>query len=247
LVRVRHTSVTSEFGPDHEIQEEYGPDLSASVADGSITHKKLAKVRRRVNLTDAWTEDDIAGTGSSAVDDTAVYVASGATAASTASRHVNGVNGISRGVRFDKLDWSRPLTIWARYSVLASAANGTVQITLGKGLTDGVGNQARRGICIIRYSNLTPLVTVHDGTTLTVPTMTTAPVTVAADIHDVRVESDGDGTVRWYIDDVQVSSTTAGPSTVTPNVDENLWQIECSNGASAANVSLALFDLQWED
>ena len=216
----------------------------SSLVQGTSEPSRI--LRRQVNLLSGWTEGNIAFTGSTATDDTSLFVQTGATASSTAARKVLGVNGISRGVRFDKLDWARPLRIWARYSILASAINGTCQLTLGKSAADATGNLARRGITIIRYGNLTPVVTVHDGTTLTAPTMITAPVTVAADIHDVYVESSGTGEVKWYIDDVLISTTALGPSTVTPNVDENLWQLECTNGASASNVSIALFGLAWE-
>jgi hypothetical protein len=217
---------------------------------GHVHDFNLEPVQRALNFASSTWTDTVAGTGAVTRDSTnaagfGISLTTGATAASTALSQTMGVMGISRGVRFDKLDWARPLTVWVRFSILAGTTNGIARITLGKANATGIGNLATRGIQF-QVGNLTPTAGVHDGTSLAGVTLSTG-VLVAATIYDLRLESDGRGNIGFYIDDVLRGSSAAGPSTVTPNADENNWQLEVSNGADSAAQALFVSDIQWQD
>lgn len=191
-----------------------------------------------------WDETDVVGTGESGLSGMAMALSSGTTARSTVARKTGGETGITRGSRFDKIDWSKNITIWSRFVIQGSTPTGVSMFSLGKNNSDGVANLSRRGISILRVVDLDLIVQVHDGTTLTGVDLNTT--LTATQTYDMRMVSDGAGNVTWYLDDVELGTTNLGPKTESAAVDESNWQMEVANVANSASQALAIFNVQWE-
>src|SRR3990167_2070655 len=155
---------------------------------------------------------------------------------------MGGETFVTRGVRFDEINWSRPITIWCRFTVSAATSTGAARFTLGKANATGVGNLATRGIGF-QVNNLLLLGLVHDGSTATPVSLGTLTALIA---YDMRIESDGRGNVSWYLDDVYMGTTALGP-TGTSTVDDTNWYIEAGNGADSAAQAFTVSDVQWTD
>lgn len=192
---------------------------------------------------DQWTETNV-NTGASDYTGMALALSSGATANSTAIRQTGGETAVTRGSRFDKVDWSQPITIYCRFCIQANTTNGVSMFSLGKANADGYANLAKRGISIFRVANLALSGHVHNGTDLTATDLLTT--LTATQVYDMRVESDGAGNVTWYLDGVAKGTTTAGPTTESASVDDSNWQLEVGNGADSAAQGLVLFGCWWE-
>lgn len=219
--------------------------LTTYGAHGHDHFYSVPSIRRELELSSSeWSEANVVNSGTSALTGMAMSLSSGADANSTVVRKTGGETAITRGSRFDKIDFSKPITIWCRFTIQANTTNGVSQFTIGKDNNDAAVNLDKRGICIFRVADLALIVTVHDGTDLAAVDLNTT--LTAFQVYDMRVESDGTGNVTWYLDDAPVGTSSAGPSTESASTDDSNWQMEVLNGADSAAQALAIFNVQWE-
>lgn len=110
------------------------------------------------------------------------------------------------------IDWSKKVEFSCRVSVnpLPSSSNTILRIMLGKNTTSGVaGDLAVRGIGV-RLSNGALTAMAHNGTTLS--TNATSYTPTASSVFDLKVSSDGSGTVTVYVNGSSVGTVTGGPT-----------------------------------
>jgi hypothetical protein len=131
----------------------------------------------------------------------------------------------SRGKPELTVDWTKPMWFSFRFCYSAAStignSNTVNRVTIGK-VTSTFGDLAARGFGVTWTAGTTGAFTVsaHNGTTLsssasavTVSNTTYFPSTSSA--ADFMVYSDGTGNVTLYCNNVQVATTTGGPSSGT--------------------------------
>lgn len=193
---------------------------------------------------DQWTETDVVGTGASDLTGMAWSLSTGATANSTVARKTGGETAITRGNRFDKIDFSKPITIWCRFCIQGATSTGVSMFSIGKDNNDAPGNFDKRAIAIFRVVNLVLAGAVHDGSGITGVTLDRT--LTLNQVYDIRVESDGQGKVTYFLGNELLGSTTAGPSSESATADDSNWQMEVTNGANSAAQGLVIFGCWWE-
>ena len=137
------------------------------------------------------------------------------------------------------INFSKPFWMSGRSSydnTFRGDANNTSRITVGKSAT-GAGALAQKGIGWQKVGGLAPnfFLLAHDGTTLTsVDTgVSLDSLGITGSVNfDWSLYSDGSGNVTMFINDVQVATTSAGPTGFSSA--SSLWQEEIDQTASAA-------------
>ncbi len=136
--------------------------------------------------------------------------------------------GLSRGQGVAAIDWTKAIGLSFKLTP-ASAANATAvtRFTLGKNPVLGV--LAERGIGI-QIDNMALKGIVHDGTSGATVDLNTA-LSVFTTVQ-VLIISDGAGNVTWWVNDVSVGTTAAGPKTLG-NANFGALQFEMDDGGTA--------------
>ena len=128
------------------------------------------------------------------------------------------------------INWSKKVEMSCRVqiSALPSSANTTLRIMLGKNSTSGVaGDLAVRGIGVT-LSNGALTAVAHNGTGLSTNATSFTPTT--NQVFDLKVSSDGSGTVTVYVNGSSVGTVTGGPTTNNAvNTNQNGFFIEDQN------------------
>ncbi len=120
--------------------------------------------------------------------------------------------GVNRGN--GSWNWAKAFTATFRYARLSSVsdANSISRVTFGKNAT-APGDLTVQGVGIKMAGSGAMQLIVHDGTTFTAVTTTSSFVPAVPITCDIRITSDGAGTVQLYINDTLEATTTAGPTT----------------------------------
>jgi hypothetical protein len=105
-------------------------------------------------------------------------------------------------------DWTKRWTFSFGIQTISVTTNGQIFIRIGGG-AGTTGNLSARGVGI-RINNLTLVGQVHNGTTLT--TTSTLATLTNQRIYRITIQSDGDGTVRFYVGSTLAATTTGGPT-----------------------------------
>lgn len=135
-----------------------------------------------------------------------------------------GMFGMTRGTNVLNRAWNRAIWASGRGQVgfytdgtYNGDANGTVRVSVGGKSSTASGpisaSEPGFGWLIPGMGNAMQL-QVSNGTTVTTVTSSFTPI--AREIFDWKMHSDGAGNVTLWINDSQVATTTAGPSTSTP-------------------------------
>ena len=140
--------------------------------------------------------------------------------------------GLLRG-----FDWSRRRYVMIRFYMFASSANGVYRFCIGKGTGDGVGALSRRGIGFEIRGGSAIWLLAHNGTSLT-QINTGATLQYNNNAEDIRIESDGSGTVSLFRNEVFIASTTGGPNAIDTSLQSVTVSSEITNGGDAANNSI---------
>lgn len=131
------------------------------------------------------------------------------------------------------LDWSLPKSFSFRYVRGANpSTNQIFRAQLGKTQAGGsVGDLINAGIgCRINGSGVLEVVA-HNGTTFSAVNTSYTPTT---NCFDVKVDSDGLGNVRCYVNGDLVGTNTGGPTSATPGVYLYNLYLEVQNTAIVA-------------
>lgn len=138
---------------------------------------------------------------------------------------VNNARGVSAT---NAINWAKKVEFTCRVAInpLPSSANTVLRIMLGKSNTSGVaGDLAVRGIGV-KLSNGALTAMAHNGTSLS--TNATSFTPTAAQAFDLKVSSDGSGTVTVYVNGSSVGTVTGGP-TSAGSANQNGYFIEDEN------------------
>jgi hypothetical protein len=154
--------------------------------------------------------------------------------------------GINRGN--GSWNWAKPFTATFRYSRNSSAsdANSISRVTFGK--NNAVGEPVINCVGIrMTASNAMQLI-VHNGTTLTAVTTSSSFVPTVPITCDIRIVSNGAGTVQLYINDTLEATTTAGPTGTSGTASACAFMTEAQNTAiiTGAIASHSIYNLHFE-
>ncbi len=133
------------------------------------------------------------------------------------------------------LPWNRSFFLQFRYNprTLGTDQNTVNRVCFGKALGPQLGDITNRGVAMKQVANGPLLLQVHNGTTLTTVTSTLTPVTTSS--YDIRIVSDGTGNVTMFSNDIQIATTSAGPSTASGTA--SVLAIESENLAAITGTS----------
>jgi hypothetical protein len=135
-----------------------------------------------------------------------------------------GMQGMTRGVNAAARAWNKPVWASGRGQLgdpASTSFNGTadsvVRVSVGGKVAGGSGdisvNDPGFGWYFVPGSAMVLQVSIGNGSALTNVTSSFTPV--ARQVFDWKLYSDGAGNVTLYINDSEVATTTAGPSTGT--------------------------------
>jgi hypothetical protein len=145
----------------------------------------------------------------------------------------------AKGINNASINFSKPFWMSGRSSyddTHRGDANNTSRVTVGKSGTT-IGALAQKGIGWQKVGGLATnfFLLAHNGTTLTsVDTNTSLnSLGITGGVpFDWSIYSDGSGNVTMFINDVQVATTSAGPTGYS--LGSSVWQEEVDQSASAA-------------
>ncbi len=145
----------------------------------------------------------------------------------------------AKGINNASINFSKPFWMSGRSlydDTFRGDANNTSRITVGKSAT-GAGALAQKGIGWQKVGGLGSnfFLLAHNGTTLTSVDTTTSLTSLGITggvPFDWSVYSDGAGNVTMFINNVQVATTSAGPTGYSTG--SSVWQEEIDQTASAA-------------
>jgi hypothetical protein len=172
------------------------------------------------------------GAGSTAFPQAGGYVTSAPTTAighglgsfsfAAAQRGVNRGNG--------SWNWAKRFTATFRYSrhTFASDVNSISRVTFGKNVGTP-GDPTVNCVGIKMAGGGAMQLIVHDGTTFTAVTTTSSFVPSVPITCDIRITSDGAGTVQLYINDTLEATTTAGPTGTSGTSSASAFMTEAQN------------------
>lgn len=192
----------------------------------------------------------VAGTGTAGTSWRNASVSTGATPGSTALLRTSGGQGkgLSADVTAGLVNWSKPITLAVVFSIDDTAAAGIGYISFGRSGASAVGTLATKAIAV-RTAALALTGAVYDGSAETIVDLNT---TLTLDVpYTIMVQSDGTGTVTWYMVTypsgvytlTELGSTGMGPTGLSA-VNTNLPQIDTQNGATAADYEIDLHSYQ---
>ena len=186
----------------------------------------------------SFTNNGVAGTGSTAAGLRLVRAATGATASSTAYRATALTTGasFSRGKNPDTIDWSKFIIIMIQFHVVAGSTNGKSRATFGPMANDGAQDLDDKGIGFGLH-NLALKGYAHGGSgllTLDLGTAVTAGGDTAATVYNMIIVSDGAGNVEWFLDGVSKGTSAAGP-TGDSTAGHQEFMVNAENNADTAN------------
>ena len=187
----------------------------------------------RCNFSGAGFTQVVSGTGATTSTDYGIAVASGTGASAYAIRRIGGSTSVfHQSSALGIINFNKEIEL--SFNIIADgllASDQTFRLTLGKVSTDNNGALTRRGFGFrIAGSGVASLQT-HNGTTLTNTDSTWQ--TVANVGYDVRIISNS-GTVTLFINDVQVATTSTGPTGNSAASTHNNLQIEIENVTAPA-------------
>jgi hypothetical protein len=187
---------------------------------------------------DANTTAVVSGSGSTTIGGRVLIAQTGTASGSRAQRSGEGggsadVYLASPGQSQVSLDFARQVTVgFALALISSSGTTSDCYVRLGSAASN-TGTLGAAGIGI-RISNLTLTGIVHNGTTLntsaTLKTLTTGSLTTW-----VVIQSNGSGSVTFFVDGVLVATLTGGPTT---SANSATFAVEALNGATAASTRI---------
>jgi hypothetical protein len=141
------------------------------------------------------------------------------------SPYIRGVN-VTGGIQWQKANMFAirivPYFAWQTASIFRmtlGSSTATLNVLANKGIGISFGASATNTLSAL-------VLDVHNGTTLTSVTSSFTPVLTQG--FDVMVYSDGAGNVTLYVNDVQVATTSAGPTTAAI-ANYNILQLGIEN------------------
>lgn len=154
--------------------------------------------------------------------------------------------GINRGN--GSWNWSKPFTATFRYSrnSAASDSNSISRVTFGKNTFVG-GDPTVRSVGIRQVASNALELIVHNGTTLTAVTTTSSIVPTVPNTIDIRITSNGNGSVSLFVNDVLEATTSAGPTGSAGN-DASYVVNEAQNAAIITGTAAgsSIYNLHFE-
>jgi hypothetical protein len=139
---------------------------------------------------------------------------------------------LSNGSDRDKKNWSKRSAISMRTYLLSGSNSGTSRYYWGPQASTWTGGAlAVRGIGFEVVNNVV-FATCHDGTTKT--TAATGVTLSFIKFISLHIESDGSGGVRWWVDGVEQTALTGGP-TGSSNANEFGFCTEAVNPTPAVS------------
>jgi hypothetical protein len=137
-----------------------------------------------------------------------------------------------------RIDFSKKILMAGRIAIAVNStyvgdANGMALVTLGGYTNFGTGNMGSAGIGLRKAGGTSSVIEliVHNGTTFT--SVNTTKTLAAREQTDYMIYSDGAGSVSLYIEGALAATTTAGPTSVTPDWG-GLYREQVEQTASAA-------------
>src|SRR3990172_1242168 len=103
------------------------PTRTTFGSNGHAHDFSLEPVRKTLDLASSEWVEVVAGTGVGGLAGVARGGTTGATASSSFAYRMGGETFVTRGVRFDEINWSRPITIWCRFTVSAATSTGAAR------------------------------------------------------------------------------------------------------------------------
>jgi hypothetical protein len=138
------------------------------------------------------------------------------------------------------IDWSLPFRVSFTMSCESQTANGSGYLYFGRPYNNTtISALSAKGLGIKLENNLLKG-QVHDGTTLT--TSSTLYTIATNKLIAVAIESDGNGTVRYYVNGSKVWTTTAGPTGSGGALSTSI-EIAGDNGGAAAYYIWSIYRL----
>jgi hypothetical protein len=155
-----------------------------------------------------------------------------------------GVNYHNRGsgsVATTPLQWNKRFVAQFRFHprTLGTDANTVNRVLFGKptiGTT--TGELTLRGVGVRQIASGALELVVHNGTTFTAVTSSYTPTVGSS--TDIRIVSDGAGNVTLFNNDVQIATTSAGPST-GGGANNTTFSIESENLAAITGTNNTLY------
>jgi hypothetical protein len=138
------------------------------------------------------------------------------------------------------LPWNKRFVAQFRYAprTVGTDSNTVNRVCFGKGTGNVGGDLTLRGIEVRQVASNALELLVHDGTTLT--TVATSTTVSSSTSVDLRIVSDGTGNVTLFSNDVQIATTSAGPSTAG-STQNAFYTIESQNLATITGTSNGLY------
>lgn len=136
--------------------------------------------------------------------------------------------------------WNKPFVTQFRMHprTLGTDSNTVNRVCFGKGAGNVGGDLTLRGVGIRQVANGPIELIVHNGTTLTAVVSSFTPTITTT--SDYKIVSDGSGNVTLFVDDAQVATTSAGPSTAGSTVNNNV-SFESENLATITGTSNGMY------
>lgn len=160
-----------------------------------------------------------------------------------------GMLGFTRGVSYENRAWNKG--IWASGRVVIGDNNNTfigdantiVRVSVGGKSSAATGSISATepgfGWLIPGMGNALQL-QVSNGSAVTTVTSSFTPV--ARQVFDWKAYSDGTGNVTLWINDSQVATTNAGPSTSTPEANNFYFEMVEQTASTATRIALSTFN-----
>jgi hypothetical protein len=213
-----------------------GTDTSRAVTPSGLDQNRLSP-SYKANYSGAGFTQVVSGTGSTAVTDLAVTVATGANASSYGIRRIGGTTSLfQRAQNIGIVTFSTEIEL--AFSCVINrnmASDQTARVTFGKLAGDNNGDLTRKGFGIrVTGTNAVEL-QVHDGTNLA--NVSSSFSYTSAQAFDVRIVSNN-GTVTLFINDSQVATSSAGPTGANAANTHNNLQIEIEGVTAQTNSAI---------
>jgi hypothetical protein len=177
----------------------------------------------------------VSGSGAStAATDLGLAIASGTAASGYAIRRIGGSASVfARSRNIGDVDFDKEIELSFSAVINSNlASDQTARVTFGKLSTDNNGNLTRKGFGMRITGTSAVELQVHDGTNLV--NVSSSFSYTAGQIFDVRITSNS-GTVKLFINDSEVASSTAGPTGLNAASTHNNLQSEIENVSAVAS------------
>lgn len=190
-----------------------------------------------------WTEAHVAGSGSSNFGPRQLSLSTGATSSSTVARYIGGSLGFSPGQDPTLVNFNQPGGLAFTMTVGASTTNGHLRLSIGKNTGAGVGTLSLKGFAL-EIANLTASLYSHDGTS---GSSDGSLALNANDVYRFAIYWNGEGSAELWINRTLVTTKTTNIPTGNTSLNDNLVQLETSNGSDTSDVHGILHNVVYYD